>query len=55
MDDSPSVELRVNIPRPWRDDLKEAAAALGVSMSDLVRLTLRAYLAQKHTTERPAA
>lgn len=55
MDDSPSVELRVTIPRPWRDDLKEAAAAMGVSMSDLSRLILRAWLRQKNASRETAA
>ena len=50
MAESPSVELRITIPRTWRDELKAAAAIQAVSMSDLVRLILRAFLRQQHST-----
>ena len=52
MDDPPAsavVELRVKIPRLWRDQLKEAAGIQAVSMSDLIRLILRSFLRQQHT------
>lgn len=47
MEESPSVEIRVTIPRAWRDSLKDAASVQAVSMSDLVRLILRSFLRQQ--------
>lgn len=38
------VELRVKVPRGWRDELQRAAATRAISMSDLARILLRDFL-----------
>lgn len=42
----PVVRLNVNVPLTLRRQLAEAAAANGISLSDLVRLLLRRFLRQ---------
>lgn len=44
----PSVEIRVRIPRGWRDELQDAAGARAISMSDLVRILFRDFLRGRH-------
>lgn len=43
------VEIRFKVPRGWRDELHAAAEAQAISLSDLLRLVVRAFLRQRYT------
>lgn len=42
------VTLHVPVPRQWREWLKEAAFARGVSMTALVRMLIRNLMIERH-------
>lgn len=40
----PTVEIRVRLPRIWRDQLQDAAGVRAITMSSLVRILFRDFL-----------
>lgn len=50
------VEIRLRIPRSWRDELVEAADAVGLAhLSDLVRMILRGFLRNRYALDKQEA
>lgn len=45
------VLLTFRVPRAWRDLLHEAASAQTISMADLGRMILRAWLRERYPAE----
>jgi len=45
----PSVEIRVKMPRLWRDQLQAAAGVRAITMSSLVRIIFRDFLRESDT------
>lgn len=45
------VEMRYRVPRPWREELREAAHAQGISLASLQRLIFRDFLRNRYDDE----
>jgi len=47
------VPLKVQVPQPWHDRLKELASERAISVADLVRIFLREALYDRLPERRP--
>ena len=45
------VEIRFEVPRAWRDELKAAAEVQAITVSTLLRLIIRGFLRNRYTDE----